>query len=75
MTALDYVSQAKQAMTDLERRLDSLLRDRKGKGRFRQLREYDENTLIDFVRTLFPADPGADWSTPRSHADSMAVVQ
>lgn len=36
-------------MTALERRLDGLLQDRKGKGRFRQLREYDENELIDFV--------------------------
>lgn len=34
----------------LDRRLDSLLQDRKGKGRFRQLKEYDESQLIDFVR-------------------------
>lgn len=38
-------------MTALERRLDGLLHDRKGKGRYRQLREYDpDSTLVDFVR-------------------------
>lgn len=37
-------------MSALDRRLDGLLQDRKGKGRFRQLREYDESSLIDFVR-------------------------
>lgn len=40
-------------MTALERRLNGLLQDRKGKGRFRQLREYNQSTdssLIDFVR-------------------------
>jgi hypothetical protein len=40
-------------MTALERRLDGLLQDRKGKGRFRQLREYNQSidsSLIDFVR-------------------------
>ena len=41
-------------MTALERRLDGLLSDRKGKGRFRQLREYQSTdpSLIDFVSTL-----------------------
>lgn len=46
-------------MTALERRLDSLLQDRKGKGRFRQLREYSQSTetsLIDFVRPPTPAE-------------------
>lgn len=41
-------------MTALERRLDGLLQDRKGKGRFRQLREYNQSTdssLSDFVRS------------------------
>ena len=38
-------------MTALERRLDGLLHDRKGKGRYRQLREYDpDSTLVAFVR-------------------------
>lgn len=42
-------------MTALERRLDDLLKDRKGKGRFRQLREYavTDTSLIDFVNTPF----------------------
>jgi hypothetical protein len=44
-------------MTALERRLDGLLQDRKGKGRFRQLREYSQSidtSLIDFVRAHTP---------------------
>jgi hypothetical protein len=41
-----------EAMSHLDQRLDALLSQRKGKGRFRQLREYDtsqESTLVDFV--------------------------
>jgi 8-amino-7-oxononanoate synthase len=40
-------------ITNLERRLDGLLQDRKGKGRYRQIREYDpDSTLVDFVRSI-----------------------
>jgi hypothetical protein len=41
--------QKDMTMTALERRLEGLLQDRKGKGRFRQLREYDKSDLVDFV--------------------------
>lgn len=40
-------------MTALDRRLGGLLQNRKGKGRYRQLREYDVSSgssLHDFVR-------------------------
>jgi len=39
-------------MSGLDERLAAMLADRKGKGRFRQLREYDTSSssdLIDFV--------------------------
>jgi hypothetical protein len=50
---VSYTTFCTTPMTALERRLDGLLQDRKGKGRFRQLREYNQSTdssLIDFVR-------------------------
>lgn len=49
---LESINEHDIDMKELERRLDGLLQDRKGKGRFRQLREYDGSELIDFVCPL-----------------------